>query len=81
MIAVTSNPVPVAGVTIVEAGIVTRISPEGLNVISDPELTVREVAPVSEPRIVVYNGRVGTVTVCDTVAVVASEPVDSEKAA
>lgn len=81
MIAVTSNSVPIAGVTIVDAGRVTRISPEGLNVTSDPELTVSELAPVRVPRIVEYNGRVGIVTICETVAVVASEPVDSEKAA
>lgn len=78
VIALTSNPVPVAGVITVDSGRVTRISPDGLNVIAEPEFTVTDDAPVMDPAIVESVDNVPTVTTCETVLVVSDQVASDE---
>jgi hypothetical protein len=77
VIAVVSNPVPVAGVITVEAGMVTRRSHTGLKVMSEPLLTVTEAAAVTLPDIVATPVSVAAVTIVVTSPTVESAPVAS----
>lgn len=80
MIAVESNPVPVAGVMTVDAGIVTRGAPvevAGVNTTSEVGLIVTDAALVVVPDIVDTVARVPPVTTTDTEPLVERDPVDS----
>jgi hypothetical protein len=76
VIAVESNVPPDAGVMVVDAGIVTRISPVGLKTTLVLPLIVTEVAAVVVPEIVATLESVPPVTATETLGV-EREPVAS----